>query len=91
MEGGGAGTRNAGMENSWARSAGALSAWSAIAVSSGRAGMQLAVQLLSARSDRRCRDTRTIISFDREVSDAERVCIRAMRIVVYNVIYFLFL
>ena len=82
---------NAGTENSWARSAGALSAWSAIAESSGRAGMQLAVQLLSARSDRRCRDTRTIISFDREVSDAERVCIRAMRIVVYNVIYFLFL
>ena len=56
-----------------------------------RAGMQLAVQLLSARSDRRCGDTRTIISLDREVSDAERVCIRAMRIVVYNVIYFLFL
>ena len=53
--------------------------------------MQLAVQMLSARSDRRCRDTRTIISLDREVSDAERVCIRAMRIVVYNVIYFLFL
>ena len=45
--------------------------------------MQLAVQLLSARSDRRCGDTRTIISLDREVSDAERVCIRAMRIVVY--------
>ena len=62
-----------------------------MAGSSGGAGMQLAVQLLSARSDRRCGDTRTIISLEREVSDAERVCIRAMRIVVYNVIYFLFL
>ena len=62
-----------------------------------RAGMQLAVQLLSAsvavsnKSVRHCRDTRTIISLDREVRDAERLCIRAMRIVVYNVIYFLLL
>ena len=53
--------------------------------------MQLAVQLLSARSDRRCRDTRTIISLDREVSDAERVCIRAMRIVVYCNLLFIFM
>ena len=56
-----------------------------------RAGKQLAVHSLSARSDRRFKDTRSIISRDREVRDAERVCIRAMRIVVYNVIYSLLL
>ena len=56
-----------------------------------RAGMQLAVHSPSARSDRRFRDKRTIISRDREVHDAEQVCIRAMRIVMYNVIYFLLL
>ena len=43
------------------------------------------------RSDRRFKDTRSIISRDREVRDAERVCIRAIRIVVYHVIYFLLL
>ena len=53
--------------------------------------MQLVVHSLSARSDRRFKDTRSIISRDREVCDAERVCIRAIRIVVYNVIYFLLL
>ena len=53
--------------------------------------MQLVVHSLSARSDRRFKDTRSIISRDPEVCDAERVCIRAIRIVVYNVIYFLLL
>jgi hypothetical protein len=53
--------------------------------------MQLAVHSPSARSDRRFRDKRTIISRGREVHDAEQVCIRAMRIVMYNVIYFLLL
>ena len=56
-----------------------------------QAGMQLVVHSLSARSDRRFKDTRSIISRDPEVCDAERVCIRAIRIVVYNVIYFLLL
>ena len=42
-----------------------------------RAGMQLAVQSPSARSDRCFRDTRTIISRDSGVRDTERVCIRA--------------